>query len=88
MGRLKPRLPHAAAGFPHQGLHDILANNGFCGEDRFWSISRAIMHDAATSIARFWQAAWAGFVGQGAHGNRRRAVGWGAAGSISVVTGR
>jgi len=41
---------------------DILANNGYCGEERFWNISRAIMHDAAASIAMFWQDVWWDFV--------------------------
>jgi hypothetical protein len=35
-------------------LEDILASGGFCGEDGFWNISRAIMHDAFLSIAMFW----------------------------------
>lgn len=44
------------------GLKDILAP-GFCGEERFWSLSGAIMADAANAIARFWVDAWADFVG-------------------------
>jgi hypothetical protein len=40
---------------------DILANNGFCGEDQFWKLSQAIMHDAATSIAMRWQDVWVDF---------------------------
>lgn len=39
------------------GLQDIL-NPGFCGQDNFWNISRAIMTDAANSIAMFWQDVW------------------------------
>lgn len=41
-------------------LQDILRND-FCGEDRFWDISRAIMVDAANSIAMFWQDVWVDF---------------------------
>jgi hypothetical protein len=47
---------------------DILADGGFCGQKRFWDISRAIMHDAATSIAMFWQDVWCDFV-KGGEGN-------------------
>lgn len=43
-------------------LEDILANGKFCGEDRFWKISTAIMADAASAIAMFWQDAWVDFV--------------------------
>jgi hypothetical protein len=45
------------------GLVDML-NNGFCGKDRFWNISRAIMMDSSNSIAMFWQDAWVDFVGK------------------------
>jgi hypothetical protein len=41
-------------------LNDILSNN-FCGEERFWEISRAVMKDAVSSIAMFWQDAWVDF---------------------------
>jgi hypothetical protein len=41
-------------------LQDILSD-GFCGKDRFWNISRAIMTDAANSIAMFWQDVWIDF---------------------------
>lgn len=41
-------------------LNDIL-QNGFCGEDRFWNVSRAIMADAVNSIAMFWQDIWVDF---------------------------
>lgn len=41
-------------------LDDILSDN-FCGEERFWQISRAIMTDAVNAIARFWQDVWVGF---------------------------
>jgi hypothetical protein len=37
-------------------------SSGLCGEDRFWKISQAILHDAATSIAMFWQDVWQNFV--------------------------
>jgi hypothetical protein len=43
-------------------LDDILKSGGFCGEERFWDISRAIMHDAALAIAMFWQDVWGDFV--------------------------
>jgi hypothetical protein len=42
-------------------LKDILSSN-FCGEARFWGLSRAIMADAANAVARFWQDAWLDFV--------------------------
>lgn len=42
-------------------LDDILKDGGFCGEDRFWQISRAIMTDAVNAIARFWQDVWVDF---------------------------
>jgi hypothetical protein len=42
-------------------LEDILSPL-FCGETRFWDISRAIMTDAVNSIAMFWQDAWLDFV--------------------------
>ena len=41
-------------------LKDIL-NEDFCGEERFWNISRALMTDAVNAIARFWQDAWVDF---------------------------
>lgn len=41
-------------------LQDILAD-GFCGEKRFWDISRAILRDAVNSIAMFWQDVWCDF---------------------------
>lgn len=41
-------------------LDDILAP-GFCGEDRFWDISRAIMIDSVNAIASFWQDIWIDF---------------------------
>ena len=44
-------------------LEEILEGNlGCCGKDRFWDISRAIMHDAALSIAMFWVDLWTDFV--------------------------
>jgi len=43
-------------------LKDIFDAKGYCGEDRFWNISRAIMHDAAVSIAMFWKDLWWDFV--------------------------
>jgi hypothetical protein len=46
---------------------DILAR-GFCGEERFWMASRAIMRDAATSIAMFWQDVWRDFARASADG--------------------
>ncbi len=42
-------------------MDDILDPNGFCGEDLFWELSRAIMNDAVNSIARFWQDIWVDF---------------------------
>ena len=42
-------------------LNDILTGT-FCGEERFWDISRAIMADASGAIAMFWQDAWCDFV--------------------------
>lgn len=44
-------------------LEDILhdGDNCFCGSQRFWDISRAIMIDAVNSIAMFWQDAWVDF---------------------------
>lgn len=45
------------------GLHEILAS-GFCGEDNFWSLSRAIMVDSVNAIAAFWLDAWQGLVPQ------------------------
>ena len=42
-------------------LKDILGKE-WCGEQRFWTISRAIMRDAAGAIAMFWQDAWCDFV--------------------------
>ena len=42
-------------------LGNILTGS-FCGEARFWDISRAIMSDAASAIAMFWQDAWCDFV--------------------------
>jgi hypothetical protein len=41
------------------GLDDILAE-GFCGEERFWVVSRAVMADAANAVAMMWQDAWIG----------------------------
>jgi len=41
-------------------LDDILKKD-FCGEERFWEISNAIMTDAVNSIAMFWQDAWVDF---------------------------
>lgn len=38
-------------------LDDILRKD-FCGEDRFWKLSVAIMTDAASAIAMFWQDVW------------------------------
>lgn len=44
-------------------LQEILEENSTCcGEARFWDISRAIMHDAALSIAMFWVDLWWDFV--------------------------
>ncbi len=42
-------------------LKDILDPDGFCGDKRFWNLSRAIMIDAANAIARFWQDVWVDF---------------------------
>jgi hypothetical protein len=42
-------------------LNDILTKE-FCGEEKFWKISTAIMADAARAIAMFWQDAWTDFV--------------------------
>lgn len=41
-------------------LQEILTTD-ICGEDRFWDLSKAIMTDAANSIAMFWQDAWVDF---------------------------
>jgi len=43
-------------------LADILDDQKFCGQKRFWDISAAIMADAANAIAMFWQDAWSDFV--------------------------
>ncbi len=43
----------------------IVKDAAICGEDRFWNISRAIMHDAVVSIAMFWQDVWVDFSGGG-----------------------
>jgi hypothetical protein len=40
---------------------DIL-NADFCGEKRFWDISRAIMIDSVNAIAMFWLDAWNDFL--------------------------
>jgi hypothetical protein len=45
-------------------LSDILTKD-WCGEERFWDISKAIMIDSASAIAMFWQDAWWDFI-QGA----------------------
>ena len=42
-------------------LADILTKD-FCGEARFWDVSKATMIDAASAIAMFWQDAWCDFV--------------------------
>jgi len=42
-------------------LDDILGSQ-FCGEKRFWELSRSMMTDAVNSIAMFWQDAWPDFV--------------------------
>lgn len=42
------------------GLNDILKKD-ICGEVFFWNLSRAIMADAASAIAMFWQDAWVDF---------------------------
>lgn len=45
---------------------DILAGkNGCCGEEVFWKISRAIMHDAANAIAMIWGDIWMDFLSKG-----------------------
>jgi len=44
-------------------LDDILTKS-YCGEDRFWKISRAVMTDAVNSIAMFWQDVWVDYVGK------------------------
>ena len=49
-------------------IEDILTND-FCGETLFWDISRAIMTDAASAIAMFWQDAWCDFVRGSKTGN-------------------
>jgi hypothetical protein len=41
---------------------DILDGSKGRGADMFWKTSRAIMHDAVTSIAMFWQDLWLDFV--------------------------
>jgi len=41
-------------------LKDIF-NKDICGEEFFWNLSRAIMADAASAIAMFWQDAWVDF---------------------------
>lgn len=44
---------------------DQVLNDGagaFCGKQRFWDMSRAIMHDAVLSTAMFWQDVWWDFV--------------------------
>lgn len=46
-------------------IEDILGDNKICGEEPFWAISRAIMQDAAMSIAMFWQDVWTGFTKAG-----------------------
>jgi hypothetical protein len=51
----------------NQSTHAWLAveaytHESWCGEERFWKISRAIMTDAASAIAMFWQDAWCDFV--------------------------
>ena len=42
-------------------MEEILKPGGFCGEEVFWAMSRAIMNDAVNSIARFWQDIWMDF---------------------------
>jgi len=44
-------------------LEDILVTGKFCGEELFWKISQAIMADAASAIAMFWQDVWLDFAG-------------------------
>ena len=41
---------------------DAILADGFCGKERFWDISRAIMTDAVNMISTVWVDAWAGFV--------------------------
>jgi hypothetical protein len=41
--------------------HDIITNN-FCGEQRFWAISKSIMIDSVNAIAMFWLDSWSDFV--------------------------
>ena len=41
---------------------EIFDGSKGCGEEAFWQTSRAIMHDAVTSIAMFWQDVWRDFV--------------------------
>jgi len=45
-------------------LEQILKDE-FCGRKRFWDMSRAIMSDAANSIAMFWQDVWLDFTSPG-----------------------
>lgn len=40
---------------------DDIRTCDFCGEDRFWALSQAIMADAASAIAMFWQDVWLDF---------------------------
>lgn len=42
-------------------LDDIRSGEKGCGETKFWEISRAIMSDAASAIAMFWQDVWLDF---------------------------
>lgn len=41
-------------------LRDILGTR-CCGEEKFWELSRAAVHDAINAIAMFWQDAWVDF---------------------------
>jgi hypothetical protein len=57
-------VPPDVAGVDDQkkkvSLKDIFSKD-VCGEKMFWNLSRAIMADAASAIATFWQDAWVDF---------------------------
>jgi hypothetical protein len=58
-------IPASVASVDDQTTHvslDDIRSKTWCGEDRFWNASRAIMVDAANAIAMFWQDAWTDFV--------------------------
>lgn len=54
---------------------DILSGkSGCCGEERFWEISRAVMHDAASAIAMFWAAVWKAHLHSKSEGKEGKAL--------------